>query len=151
MKPALALDENNTVTLSLLAFGQSNNKEGDAAIATLRKALSIAPDDELKRQLSAILVNRAVEMERADKDAKTTALYREATEIDPTNGVAWYDLGLSLYHDKDWPGARDALERANTISPQRGAYETLVAVYTRLGDEKKAREADEAAEKIPKE
>ena len=151
LKPALALDENNTVTLSLLAFGQSNNKDGDAAIATLRKALSIAPDDELKRQLSAILVNRAVEMERADKDAKTTALYREATELNPTNGVAWYDLGLSLCHEKDWPGARDALERANAISPRRGAYETLVAVYTRLGDEKKARDAAEAAEKIPKE
>ncbi len=150
LKPALALDERHVATLSLLAFVQTRRNDRPAAIATLRKALSIADDEDVKKQLAAVLVNHAVELERADKSAATTALYREATTLDPKSDTAWFDLGLSLHAEKDWPGARDALEKSIALSPRRGAYETLAYVYGRLGDEKKAKEMEEAAEKMPK-
>lgn len=152
--PALALDAQLPFALSVLGEVQTRKGQHEAAIATLRKGLSGAGDEDrpiLRKQLASALVNHGVDLDRAGRTSETVALYREATELAPDDDTAFYDLGLSLVDAEDWRGAKAALERANALKPRRAAYVQLAHVNRMLGDEGAAKAMADEAEKLPKE
>jgi len=104
----------------------------DDAIVLFRQAADLAPGYVPSRlRLGDVLLKA----NRLDEAAK---VYREILQIEPRQAYAHLGLGRILMAQGDWTGARDALERAASLSNDRLAYDLLPTVYERLLDTERA-------------
>lgn len=90
------------------------------------------------------VVNHGVELARAGKWDEAIVEYRRAIAMDPKDDVAHFDLALSLYRAKDYPGALAEAQKAIALNPARkGSWGVLADALDKLGraDESAAAEA----------
>jgi tetratricopeptide (TPR) repeat protein len=135
----------------------------DAAIASFRRVLAIAPRHALARYNLALVLKRAdrmseaidelqrvldvepraeahytlgvIHLHRGDVDRAAAAL-RAAIAAQPDYADAHYTLGAVLQARRDWNGAAAALRRAIALRPDlAGAHYTLARVLQAAGDE----------------
>lgn len=94
------------------------------------------------------LAQKAFEAGSAALDAKdwkeAKAQFASATQTDPNFEVAYYYLGLSLYHLKDWAGAEAALQKAISLKEERAG--SRVALANALLAQGRWEEAEKAVE-----
>jgi len=117
----LALYPRHAEVLRLLAGIQSLRGETSEAIATMRQAVALRPDDALYHNTlgTALLADN-------DYDAAIASLTR-ACELDPKLALAWYNLGLVLMRCVRIDEAAAALRRAVALSPERIGARTMLA------------------------
>lgn len=97
----------------LRAIADTYNKENntDQAIATLKRALEVTPDDAASLQIVAtLLVNQGKEKEAEAYIARLP----EGTKIDPNSML---NVGIKLYNDKDLNGALERFDRVVKENP----------------------------------
>jgi tetratricopeptide (TPR) repeat protein len=149
-----------------LGLAQSE-QDVEAAMATFRQVLRLAPRHTLARYNLALVLQRAdrlreaiEELERAialepraevyyslgvscwhrgDLDRAVQSL-QAATALDPRHAAAYHALGAVLKERQDWPGAASAFRRAIALQPDAPAARVALARVMQLsGDEAGAR------------
>ncbi|UWZ83408.1 tetratricopeptide repeat protein [Occallatibacter riparius] len=110
----------------------------DDAKANLAKALTLLPNDPRALYYRALVERNAGQVDEAIADLEAVvAAY-------PRSKDGWRELGFSRYQKHDYPGARDAYEKLQSIDPDDlAAHYQLAILYRRTGD--KARAAIENA------
>jgi len=74
------------------------------------------------------------------KDATAEGLLRKSISFDDTNWEAHYELGVLLEGKRDWPGARNELQKAAELDGRQAMpHYHLARVYDRLGEAEKAK------------
>jgi len=74
---------------------------------------------------------------------------KKATELAPNTTMFWEHLGFNYLRAQDFENARKAYEKALLLDPnQAGPYKQLAAIFTRLGDSKRATAAATMATKM---
>ena len=148
----------------------------DAAIASFRRVLALAPRHVLARYNLALVLKRAdrmteaidelqrvldvepraeahytlgvIHLHRGDVDRAAAAL-RAAIAAQPEYADAHYTLGAVLQARRDWTGAAAALRRAIVLRPDlAGAHYTLARVLKAAGDEAAAQRHFTEAERL---
>jgi len=148
----------------------------DAAIASFRRVLALAPRHTLGRYNLALVLKRAdrmteaieelqrvlaiapraeayytlgvIHLHRGDLDRAAAAL-RAAIAAQPGYADAHYTLGAALQARRDWTGAAAALRRAIALRPDlAGAHYTLARVLKAAGDEAAAQRHFTEAERL---
>lgn len=89
--------------------------------ADSEQALALAPGD------SAVQSLYGVQIAAFGRIPQAIAAMNKAIELDPLNGYAWANVGLFLTENRDYAGARRALERALAISPSADAFHFALA------------------------
>ncbi len=89
--------------------------------ADSEQALALAPGDSAVQSLYGVQIAAFGRIPQA-----ITAM-NKAIELDPLNGYAWANVGLFLTENRDYAGARRALERALAISPSADAFHFALA------------------------
>jgi len=110
-----AVSELNTQGVRAAQQGQ-----WELGVGYLRRAVKVNPRDVLLRQnLSGILTDWAIQLERSGDAAQAERLLLEAVTDDPDNGVAFVRLGdLAYFRRSDFSGAIASWKRANgKLSP----------------------------------
>jgi tetratricopeptide (TPR) repeat protein len=148
----------------------------DAAIASFRRVLALAPRHTLARYNLALVLKRADRMTEAidelqkilDAEPRADAYYhlgviylhrgdvgraaaalRAAIAAQPGYADAHYTLGAVLQARRDWTGAAAALRRAIALRPDLpGAHYTLARVLRAAGDETAAERHFTEAERL---
>jgi tetratricopeptide (TPR) repeat protein len=110
----------------------------DDAKANLGKALTILPNDPRALYYRALVERNAGQVDEAIADLEAVvAAY-------PRSKDGWRELGFSRYQKHDYPAAREAYEKLQSIDPDDlAAHYQLAILYRRTGD--KARAAIENA------
>jgi superkiller protein 3 len=80
-------------------------------------------------ETAASLVNRGVDLARADDHDAAIAAYRRALVLEPNDAIAHYDLGLSLEEIGDYAGGIEHLTRAYEIAPSTERRDALVSAH----------------------
>lgn len=80
----------------------------EARLRTLHVKLAAARDPELRPAISALLIDREADPQRAH----AYALLGELRSRRPEDGLAWYLVGRARYDAGDWAGASEELEGA---------------------------------------
>lgn len=108
--------------LRYLAIVELHTRRPERAVATLDRALALAPDDAL--------LHADLGTARAARGDLNSALvsWRRACALDPDQSMPWFNLGRNLQQLGDTQGAIDALQRAATLAP------TLLPAHVLLGD-----------------
>jgi len=107
--------------LRLQAALQSLRGECAEAAATMRRAISLRPDDALYlNTLGSILV------EAGDYD-DAIALLRSACERDPRLVVAWFNLGIALTRSMQPAEAVDAMRQVLALAPDQVDAQCMLA------------------------
>ena len=121
MTKAMALAPEHPEILRLHAVLSTRTGGAQRAIASLRRVLSIRPDDVLAyNDLGDSL--RAI----GDRDA-AYAMWHRACERVPDSSAAWFNLGWNLERDGHFDGAWRALERALALAPDLVVARMLLA------------------------
>jgi len=118
-----------------LAAIESDGGHCDDAVATLRRALQIAPDyvPAQLRLASCLLAS-------ADWNA-SEEIYSAIVKQHPDNANAYYGLGRARAARRDFAGAADAYGKACALFPDFGAaHYALALIYRSLGQDGKASE-----------
>lgn len=97
--------------LRLLGLLQLRQRRATDAIATLRRALTQWPDDALLRSDLASALAASGDLDGA------LASWRKATELDPAQGMPWFNLGRQLQLRGDSADAASALAQAVVAMP----------------------------------
>jgi tetratricopeptide (TPR) repeat protein len=148
----------------------------DAAIASFRRTLELAPRHTLARYNLALVLRRADRLPEAldelaralaieprpevhytlgviywhqgDMDRAVEAL-RACVALDPRNRDGFYTLGSVLKSRRDWAGAERALEKAIALDPNlTAAHYSLGQVRQLAGNAAGARKAFDEAERL---
>jgi Flp pilus assembly protein TadD len=107
--------------LRLLAGVQGMQGEGEAAAATMRRAISLRPDDALYlNTLGSILT------ETGDHDDAIIVL-RRACELDPRLAVAWFNLGVAPTRSMRPEEAVSAMRRVLALAPDHVDAQCMLA------------------------
>jgi tetratricopeptide (TPR) repeat protein len=107
----LALHPDHAEVLRLLAGVQSLRGDATAAIATMRRAVDLRPNDALYlNTLGTALI-------AANGYDEAIATLRRACELDPKLAVAWFNLGLVLMRSMRVEESSAALRQALDLSP----------------------------------
>lgn len=120
-----------------LAFEHENLEEFDEAIACLKKAAEVNPENE------AVLHELAYCFDLAGADEASIVYYREFTNEQPYSAVAWFCLGNVLSKLERFEESTEALDLAITIDERftsayfskarnlliNGRYEEAIACY----------------------
>lgn len=136
----LALYPNHPEVLRLLAGVQNLRGQVPAAIATLRRATALRPDDALYLNTLG-----STQIAAFDYDGAIDSL-RRAVSLDPNLAVAWYNLGLVLMRSMRVEESAVALRRAVELKPQEftarvilgdmlraeGRHDEAIAEYRRV-------------------
>jgi tetratricopeptide (TPR) repeat protein len=119
--------------LSLIAHAVGN---GPQAADLMAKAAAAAPRAASYRR------NLCEMLRRLGRLPEALAAGREATRLDPTDPVGFYNLGIALDDSGDLPGAKAAFARAVELDPRHNlAWNNYGSVLNRLGDEAAALDA----------
>ena len=120
---------------------EEGNSEYDAghyerALELYDKAMGHGVDDEV------IFNNKGATLDALGRNSEATAAYREATHLNSGYGLAWHNLGNSLYAQELYADAARAYTKAASLKPDRMEnWSGLAAAYTKLGDVKRAERA----------
>jgi tetratricopeptide (TPR) repeat protein len=76
------------------------------------------------------------------------ALYQAALLVDPQNYMASNELGVLMARYGDLEGAAGQLVHSISIRPQLETWRNLATVYSRMGQPKKAEQAEQEREKL---
>ncbi|WP_297833281.1 tetratricopeptide repeat-containing sulfotransferase family protein [Thermomonas sp.] len=108
--------------LRYLAIVELQTRRAERAVATLDRALALAPEDAL--------LHADLGTARAASGDLASALvsWRRACSLAPDQPIPWFNLGRNLQQIGDTEGAIDALERAATLAP------ALLPARVLLGD-----------------
>jgi tetratricopeptide (TPR) repeat protein len=107
----------------------------DSARGSILKALSLNRDSARALYYMALLERRA-----SNYDAETADL-KKVVELFPQSRDARRDLGISLYRQHDYPGAREQFEALQQIDPDDlAAHYNLSIIYRRMEMDQKAAE-----------
>ncbi|HSZ83290.1 MAG TPA: tetratricopeptide repeat protein, partial [Polyangia bacterium] len=87
-----------------LGVAKSKTDDRDGAIAALRKAITLRPDD------ADLHFDLAVVFRRERKTDEAIAEYRLALDRDPKLAKAYYDLGIMYSQEKKAAAAKEAFE-----------------------------------------
>jgi tetratricopeptide (TPR) repeat protein len=123
----------SVVALLQLARIQSGDGHAQAALASLQKARSIAPNSE------EVLIAFAQVSLAARNPMPAIHTLRALTHICSTAPEYHYQLGVALMLAGDMPAAVEALERSEQLDPHNGL--TLIALGLALNDQKRHGEA----------
>lgn len=96
------------------------------AIATMRRALALQPDDPASHNTLGTLLGQA-----GDYDGAVAAL-RHCCELQPTLARAWYNLGVMLTRSVRNHEAAAALDRALALQPDHAEARALAADLWRM-------------------
>ena len=108
--------------LRYLALVELHTRRAPRAIATLERALALAPEDALLHADLGTARAACGEFESA------LTSWRRACALDPDQPLPWFNLGRNLQQLGDTQGAIDALERAVLLAPE------LLPARVLLGD-----------------
>ncbi|MFM2295320.1 MAG: hypothetical protein RLZZ350_1733, partial [Verrucomicrobiota bacterium] len=163
----LAGDVNNSTVLLARSYAQQARAELPAALAAAQQAARLAPDFgfaharlaelefsfghrrtalteldaalKLSPQLaSAYALQGFVLLDQNDSTAALAA-FDHARELDSALGSAWLGRGLCLLHEINYPAARESLQAAAALEPQRGLFRSYLGkAASELGDAKSA-------------
>jgi protein O-mannosyl-transferase len=98
------------------------------AITVLRRAILLSPQLGTARgNLAFALDNAGIDLAREGKPAEAVALFREATELLPTEAAFWRSLGQALIEDGKAADAVPPLERAVALRPVGAAERVWLA------------------------
>jgi tetratricopeptide (TPR) repeat protein len=146
------------------------------ALASFRRALTLAPRHTLARYNLALVLKRSdrlaeaaaeldevlrlepraeahytlgvIRWQQGERDRAEAAL-RAAIAAEPRHADAHHTLGVVLAARRDWAGAAAALRQALALRPDfAGAHDTLARVLQRAGDADGARRHLEAADRL---
>ena len=101
------------------------------ALPVLRRAVALSPQfGNARSNLAFALDNAGIDLAQAGRPAEAIGLFREATELVPTEATFWRNLGQALIDDGKIGEAVAPLERAVALRPM-GATERvwLARVY----------------------
>jgi type IV pilus assembly protein PilF len=112
-----------------------------AALAALRQALALNPDDP------TLLMNVANTLFRAGSLAEARTTYEEAAARAPTSAQILTNYGTFLYAQNDFAAAARAFERIPPPAPAR-ALVALAASYRGLGRTADAQATRATAERL---
>lgn len=80
-------------------------------------------------------MNEGVAYARQGIPNRAVKSLKRATEIDPSNSLAFYNLAQVHMDAQRWPEAKDALVQAVTIDPEQARYhKALGSTYMELGE-----------------
>jgi len=104
----------------------------DSAVAQYQKALAIAPGNaDFKKAISDAnilkagpLVKQAYDKQTAGDMPGAIAAYTQATQLDPTNGSIYMNLGVAYQSSDDFQNARTAYVKAFELDP-KGSVDAL--------------------------
>jgi Flp pilus assembly protein TadD len=111
----------------------------DDAERAYDKALALAPDDEALRARLAFM------LERAPREARALALFRELADRGTTIPEVWIALGRAAYDTGDLAAAEAAFTRAAALRDDGPTWFNLGVVRLRLDRRPDARQAFERA------
>ncbi|TAN41107.1 MAG: glycosyltransferase family 41 protein [Nitrospirae bacterium] len=163
--------------LHLCGVIESENKEYQNAITSIKKALIINPnmpsaynnlgvalsesgqlDEAIEAYSKAVSLmgeyapaydNLGLALKRNGKLSQAIECFKKAIAIDASYSKAWYHLGNSLYEIGDMDGAEKYLIRTTEIAPRfADAYGNLGSVYNERKEPSKAVECFRAAIRI---
>ena len=108
------LQDPDTVALNNMGVSAAQEGRWSTAAAYLRQAAALAPEDaQIRRSLSAVLTDWAVQVMQSGDVDEAAALLTEAADRDAENGQAWLRLGDLQYVERhDFPAAIQAWRRA---------------------------------------
>lgn len=125
LRPLRATHPDHPEVLRLAAGAHTLRGEHVQAIAALRRALELRPDDALYwNTLGSALIPQG------DYDAAIAAL-RRALAIDERLAVAWYNLALAFTHSVRPAQTVEALRRALALAPAHTHARELLADHLR--------------------
>lgn len=105
------------------------------AIVELRRAIVLsAPLDRAQSNLAFALDSLGIDLARAGKPAEAAAVFREATQLRPTEAAFWRNLGQVLVEDGKIAEAVPSLERAVALQPAGAAERFWLARAYLLAD-----------------
>ncbi|MDP9033898.1 MAG: tetratricopeptide repeat protein [Myxococcota bacterium] len=108
----VGLDEEDARAHSDLGTALLGTQDLERALSELRRAVQLDP------QRAAFHQNLGYALQQAGQVARAIAEYREALRLDPKLVSAWINLATALARDPSTRReARDALERARSLSP----------------------------------
>ncbi|HEX3915664.1 MAG TPA: protein kinase [Steroidobacteraceae bacterium] len=113
---ALALNPQLTDAYRARSLFRFETLDFAGARADSEKALTLAPGE------SAVQSLYGVQIAAFGKIPQALTAIGKAIELDPLNSYAWANAGLFLTVNRDYAGARHALERALAISPSDDSY-----------------------------
>jgi len=92
-------------------------------------------------QAARVYLARGVKAYQAQAFLEAASNFQRAVEIDSHLVAAWYHLARTAIEEKRWLGkAREAIERALELEPERAAFATLAGqIYQKSGMIEKAR------------
>lgn len=135
----LAADPRNLELLRNLVVAQIGVWQDREAVATLSRALEIAPND------AGLLTERGHREVPLREFARAAADLNRAVEIDPMRMEAWYHLGLSRYFLGDFASAaaafRKSVETAPNTDERINSTNWLYAALRRAGENDDAKRA----------
>nr|WP_319537569.1 NosD domain-containing protein [uncultured Methanospirillum sp.] len=133
---ALAIDKDDTHSLTNLAFAMDKSGRSDEALKLYLQAITINPS------LTDAWVKAANIETRANNFNQAIQHYDKALSLDPGNAFTWNNKGYALSLAGDYEGAIQAYQNAIQIDNSYDvAWTNLGNAYTALG---KKQEADKA-------
>ncbi|HEY3038931.1 MAG TPA: tetratricopeptide repeat protein, partial [Pyrinomonadaceae bacterium] len=133
---AIELDQNAAVYYANLALALAGLNDWPGAREACQKAIDIEPENiDYRRKLAGIYNAEGNDhLDKADY-AAAKANYDKAIELDPNAAVYYANLALALAGLDDWPGAREACQKAIDIEPENSDYRrTLAEIYKAEGN-----------------
>jgi tetratricopeptide (TPR) repeat protein len=129
----VALDPSYAPAYTGLALAQREQRKLAEAVATMRRAVALAPDD------SRAHGNLGTLLAESGDPAGAVAAFRRAIALNPRNAKAHFNLGLTLYKCKEFAAATASLHRAIELAPEfPSPHYVLGMVRKELGDRERA-------------
>lgn len=99
-----------------------------------------------ERNMSIEVMNQGVEATRAKAYDTAVRKFKEATQLDPSNHLAWAQMGIAYKDQKKWPEAASAFAEATKIESDNADYHyELGNAYQESGKLENAKTEYEAA------
>lgn len=134
---------NDSEYLRLQAIAHDARGRTQAAVATMRCAMALNPNDAACCNTMACLLDHAYDYDAAVRAA------RRAVDLDPGFATAWYNLSIVLMHAGCYGDAAEALQRARQLNPADVLVRTKLAELLRDGG--RLHEAESAYREILRE
>jgi tetratricopeptide (TPR) repeat protein len=129
------MDGDNLDACKALAVLYANTGDSKRSDEYLTKAVELAPDDapaiylEMGTRLLGAKNLGAGEIERG------VGLVRKAIDLAPSMAPAYKTLGLALWKQEDWTGARQAFQKYLELNPEAGDRDQILDYLSRLPEE----------------
>jgi len=87
------------------------------------------------KQLARVFLNRGIRAYKAQSYLEAASNFNRVTEIDPQDPQGWHHLALTCLEEERWlPKAREAIERACELAPEKVSYLKLAGrIFARSG------------------